>query len=172
MSTLAIKRKISYNNQQAAFHNGHNCPVRSIRWYSRSMRWLQCGNKDRPLCPVPWMLAILSVLALWGRKHPWDKTIQYSKTQQLIARTSLPGLIADFPLALLHLVGGYLWMTLFILLAEHRGPEWAVQMIHFPERRKPRCLGRGRLRWENAAFVESPLKRRSRAQLLTLASSA
>lgn len=30
------------------------------------------------------MLAILSVLALWGRKHPWDKMSQYSKS-------SLPG---------------------------------------------------------------------------------
>lgn len=53
MSTLGIKRKISYNNQQTVFHNIHNCPVRSIHWYLRSMRWLQCGNKDNPLFLVP-----------------------------------------------------------------------------------------------------------------------
>lgn len=146
MSTLEIKREISYNNRQTVFHNVHNRPV-SIHWYSRSTRWLHSGNKDNPLFPVAWMWAILSVLALWGRKHPWDKSSQYSKTHQLIARTSLLGLNADFPLALLHRVGGDLWMTPFILLFEHRRSAWAFwgqravdQIIYFPERRKPRCL--------------------------------
>lgn len=64
MSTLEINRKISCNDQQTVFHNVHNCPVRSIHWYLRSMRWPQSGNKDNPFFPVPWMLAILSVLVL------------------------------------------------------------------------------------------------------------
>lgn len=77
------------------------------------MRWLQSGNKDNPFFPVLWFFAILSVLAC---EKESTQMSQYSKTHQLISRTSLLGFNADFPLALLHLVGGYLWMTSFILL--------------------------------------------------------
>lgn len=143
----------------------HCVPVLSIQWYLRSMRWLQCGNKGHPLFPVPWMLAILSVLALWGRKQPWDETSQYTKTHQLIARTSLLAINDDFPLALLHLVGGYLWMTSFILLFKHRWSEWALwgqhavdQIIYFPERRKPCCLWRIILRRRHCVLLECSRK--------------
>lgn len=147
MSTLEITRKIRYNDQLTMFHIAHNCPVTNIQWYLRSMRWLLCGNKDNPFFPVPWLLVILSVLALWGRKGPWDETSQYSKTQQFISRASWLGLNADFPLALLILVGGYLWMTSFILLFDHRGYVWAFggqdaldRIVYFPEWRQPFCL--------------------------------
>lgn len=112
-------RKISYNNKQTVFHDVHNCPVRSIHWHLWSMLWIQCGNKDNPLFRAAWMLAILSVLALWGRKHQLDfkkKRPSIQKAHQIIAQTSLQGLIADFPLALLHPVGGERWMTPFMLL--------------------------------------------------------
>ena len=115
--TLEIKRKISCNNQQTVFHNAHNCPVRSIHCYLRSMRWLQSSDKDDPLFPFPWILAILSVLALWGRKHPSDETSQYSKTHQFIPRARLH---AVFSLSYIKWVGIFEWHPLsYFLSAEN-----------------------------------------------------
>lgn len=136
-------------NEHTSFTIDHNCPGRSVL-YGQCIVFSVCSQRQ---AIIPCCLDVSHFVCFNSARQKASIRLEHiQEAQQTVTGTNSLGLPADFfPPALLHLGGGGLWMTSFMLsrfawwalkirVGFSEGQRASYQMIHLAEQTKPCCL--------------------------------